>query len=226
MSAPGAFARVSGPRRRRADGAHPDDHRRHCFATRARTLPGDIGAVFATSSVGGPVLGRLSDGANRLVADLLDHVPLGLCALGMTSNVLRRVPYHPAQHKLDVIGSVLMMAASVALLFALTWGGVASSGFSPQDRRAAVRFSRALGSVFLRLVRKASRSSHCLFSPSGRPLVATLAGACNKGTLVGMTIFVPLYFEDDLHLSASESGMALIPLMGATVIFFQRSPAA
>jgi MFS family permease len=37
------------------------------------------------------------------------------------------------------------------------------------------------------------------------------------GTLVGMTIFVPLYFEVVLHLSASESGMALIPLMGATV---------
>src|SRR5262249_56603814 len=48
---------------------------------------------------------------------------------------------------------------------------------------------------------------------------ATLAGACNMGTLVGMTIFVPLYFEVVLHLSASESGMALIPLMGATVTF-------
>jgi MFS family permease len=39
------------------------------------------------------------------------------------------------------------------------------------------------------------------------------------GTLVGMTIFVPLYFEVVLHLSASESGMALIPLMAATVTF-------
>ena len=32
-----------------------------------------------------------------------------------------------------------------------------------------------------------------------------------------MTIFVPLYFEVVLHLSASQSGLALIPLMGATV---------
>jgi MFS family permease len=55
----------------------------------------------------------------------------------------------------------------------------------------------------------------------GNPVVrcATLAGACNMGTLVGMTIFVPLYFEVVLHLSASESGMALIPLMAATVAF-------
>jgi MFS family permease len=48
---------------------------------------------------------------------------------------------------------------------------------------------------------------------------ATLAGACNMGTLVGMTIFVPLYFEVVLHLSASQSGLALIPLMAATVTF-------
>jgi MFS family permease len=39
------------------------------------------------------------------------------------------------------------------------------------------------------------------------------------GTLVGMTIFAPLYFDSVLHLSASQSGLALIPLMGATVTF-------
>ena len=55
----------------------------------------------------------------------------------------------------------------------------------------------------------------------GNPVVrcAALAGACCMGTLVGMTIFVPLYFEVVLHLSAGQSGMALIPLMGATVMF-------
>ena len=53
----------------------------------------------------------------------------------------------------------------------------------------------------------------------GNPVVrcAALAGACNMATLVGMTIFVPLYFEVVLHLSAEQSGLALIPLMGATV---------
>jgi MFS family permease len=38
------------------------------------------------------------------------------------------------------------------------------------------------------------------------------------GTLVGMTIFVPLYFEVVHHLTAGQSGIALIPLMGATVL--------
>jgi sugar phosphate permease len=38
------------------------------------------------------------------------------------------------------------------------------------------------------------------------------------GALVGMTIFVPLYFEVVQGLSASQSGLALIPLMGGTVV--------
>jgi MFS family permease len=33
-----------------------------------------------------------------------------------------------------------------------------------------------------------------------------------------LTIFVPLYFETVIHLSASQSGLALIPLMGASVV--------
>ena len=52
----------------------------------------------------------------------------------------------------------------------------------------------------------------------GNPVVrcAALAGACMMCMLVGMTIYVPLYFEVVLHFSAGQSGLALIPLVGAT----------
>ena len=47
--------------------------------------------------------------------------------------------------------------------------------------------------------------------------VGTASVSCVFGTMIGLSIFVPLYFEVVLHLSASESGLALIPLMGGTV---------
>ena len=47
---------------------------------------------------------------------------------------------------------------------------------------------------------------------------AALAGSCTMATLVGMTIFMPLYFEVVMHLSASQSGLGLIPLLGATAM--------
>src|ERR1019366_6152275 len=122
---------------------------------------GYIGAVFATSSIGGPVLGGFLTEHLDWSLIFWINLPLGLAALGMTSNVLKRVPFHPRKHRLDVIGALLMTSAAVALL-----------GFL--------------------VVRCGAR-----------------AGACAMATLVGMTIFVPLYFEVVLPLSASQSGMAL-----------------
>jgi hypothetical protein len=41
---------------------------------------------------------------------------------------------------------------------------------------------------------------------------AMLAGGCALGVLIGLTVHLPLYYEVVYHLSASEAGLALIPL--------------
>ncbi len=180
---------------------------------------GYIGAVFAVSSVGGPVLGGFLTEHIDWSLIFWINLPLGLVALGMTSSVLRRVPFHPRKHRLDVIGALLMMSAAVALLLALSWGGRRFEWISPQIGMLLLTSAILWGLFAWRLV--STREPFLPLAVLGNPVVrcATLAGACNMGTLVGMTIFVPLYFEVVLHLSASESGMALIPLMAATVAF-------
>ncbi len=180
---------------------------------------GYIAAVFATSSVGGPVLGGFITQHLDWSLIFWINLPLGLVALGITSNVLKRVPFHPRKHELDVVGALLMMAAAVALLLALSWGGRKFDWISAQTA-ALLLTSAVLWSLFAwRLV--TTKEPFLPLAVLANPVVRTaaLAGASCMATLVGMTIFVPLYFEVVLHLSASESGMALIPLMGATVIF-------
>jgi predicted MFS family arabinose efflux permease len=44
-----------------------------------------------------------------------------------------------------------------------------------------------------------------------------LSAALTMGTMVGLSIYVPVYFQAVVGLSASASGLALIPLMGGTV---------
>jgi len=180
---------------------------------------GYIGAVFALSSVGGPVLGGFLTEHIDWSLIFWINLPLGLVALGMTSSVLRRVPYHPRKRRLDFIGAGLMMTAAVLLLLALSWGGRRYEWISPQIGLLLLGSAILWGLFAWRLV--SIREPFLPLTVLGNPVVrcAALAGACNMGTLVGMTIFVPLYFEVVQHLSASQSGMALIPLMGATVAF-------
>jgi EmrB/QacA subfamily drug resistance transporter len=178
---------------------------------------GYIGAVFAASSVGGPVLGGFLTEQFDWSLIVWINQPMGIVALGMTSNVLKRVPYHPRMHRLDLVGACLMMAAAVALLLALSWGGRKFDWISA-DSGALLLASGVLWGLFAwRLIK--AQEPFLPLAVLGNPVVrcAALAGACNMGVLVGMTIFVPLYFETVLHLSAGQSGLALIPLMGATV---------
>ena len=178
---------------------------------------GYIGAVFATSSIGGPVLGGFLTEHLDWSLIFWINLPLGLAALGMTSNVLKRVPYHPRKHKLDVIGALLMTSAAVALLLALSWGGRWFDWISAPFGALLLASAILWGLFAWRLL--ATVEPFLPLAVLGNPVVrcAALAGACAMATLVGMTIFVPLYFEVVLHLSTSQSGMALIPLMGATV---------
>ena len=179
---------------------------------------GYIGGVFAASSMGGPVLGGFLTEHLDWSLIFWINLPLGFVALGMTSNALRLVPFHARKHRLDVLGAVLMMAASVALMLALSWGGRYYDWISWRTG-ALLLGSATLWGLFVWRLMSVSEPFLPL-SVLGNPVVrcAALAGACNMGTLVGMTIFVPLYFEVVQHLSAGQSGLALIPLMGATVL--------
>ena len=53
----------------------------------------------------------------------------------------------------------------------------------------------------------------------GNPVVAmgTLAACFGMGVFIGLTIYMPIYLETVYRLSASQSGLALIPLMVGTV---------
>ena len=46
---------------------------------------------------------------------------------------------------------------------------------------------------------------------------ATLAACFAMGTFIGLTIYVPIYLEGVIGLTASQSGLALVPLMLGTV---------
>jgi len=179
---------------------------------------GYISIVFGVASIGGPVIGGFF--AQHLHWSLIFwiNVPIGLLAFGMTNSVLKRLPRHERPHRLDVAGAVLMVLATVLLLLALTWGGTRFA-WASAPILALLAGSAVLWALFtFRLI--TAREPFLPLSLLTNPVVGfgTASVACVFGTMIGLSIFVPIYFQMVLGLSASASGLALIPLMGGTVI--------
>jgi EmrB/QacA subfamily drug resistance transporter len=174
-------------------------------------------AVFVTSSVGGPVLGGFFAEYLHWSWIFWINLPLGLGAYLLTNRVLKRLPRHEQPHRIDVIGALLMLAAAVPLLLALTFGGTTYRWTSPEilGLLAASLVGWALFSWRLATAEEPFIPPSVLAHPVVRNGVVSLFFAV--GALIGLSVFIPLYFEAVLGLSAAGSGTALIALMGGAV---------
>lgn len=171
------------------------------------------GSVWIIAGGLGPVLGGVI--AEHLHWSMIFwlNVPLALAAAFLSHRQLRRVPVHERSHKIDVTGALLMMAAAVALLLALTWGGTRFPWFS-QQIELLLAASVLLTGIFIWWVLRA-REPFLPLAIMKNPVMraGSLTSACAQGVAIGLTIYVPIYYELVHGLSASESGIALIPIV-------------
>jgi EmrB/QacA subfamily drug resistance transporter len=177
-------------------------------------------AVFVTSSVAGPALGGFF--AQYLHWSLIFwiNVPLGALAFFMTNARLARLPEQRHPHRLDWLGAIWLALAASLLLLALgrseTPGGAPGLSLQAVAPFAASTLCWTLFALRTRRVEEPFIPLSVLTNSIAR--AATLASAFGLGAFVGLSVVMPLYFEGALGLTASQSGLALIPLMIATVI--------
>ncbi len=174
------------------------------------------GSIWIIAGAGGPVLGGVI--AEHLHWSMIFwlNIPLGVIAALLSYRQLRLVPVHERAHKIDVTGAVLMMAAATALLLALTWGGTRYPWLS-QQIAGLIAAALLFAATFLWWVLRVPEPFLPL-SVLNNPVMRTgcLTSACSQGVSIGLTIFVPLYYELVHGLSASDSGFALIPIVMMT----------
>jgi EmrB/QacA subfamily drug resistance transporter len=174
--------------------------------------------MFMIASILGPVLGGILTDHLHWSFIFWINLPLGGIAMVMTSRALRQLPRHDRPHRLDVLGVSLMVSAAIILLLALDWGGVRYRWTSWQ---IVVLFavSIVLWASFAGRLLTAREPFIPLSILRGRLTSAiTCAGFFSIGTIIGITIYSPLYCQMAIGASASASGIALIGFMvGATL---------
>jgi EmrB/QacA subfamily drug resistance transporter len=177
-----------------------------------------IASVFATSSVLGPVLGGVL--ADQLHWSLIFwiNLPLGAAALWMTHHNLRLLPRHEKPHQLDVVGALLMIAATIAFLLALNWGGSHYPWLS-FEIAGLVAASLVFALLFvLRLTTAREPLLPLAILKNSVVAYGTASACCVMGIFIGLSIYVPVYFEEVIGLSPSHTGAALIPLVGGVML--------
>jgi EmrB/QacA subfamily drug resistance transporter len=181
-------------------------------------IQGYFATVFASSSVIGPVAGGVLAEHLHWSFIFWINLPLGAVAWWMTSSSLRQLPRHDRPHRLDVLGAILMVAASVPLLLGLAWGGVHFPWNSQIILWLFVVSVIAWGLFTLRML------------TAGEPFLpvsvvvdkvvgpAVMTGFCASGILISLTVYIPIYLQVGLDTTASASGLALMPLASGVVL--------
>jgi EmrB/QacA subfamily drug resistance transporter len=168
--------------------------------------------VWTLAGIGGPVIGGVF--AEHLHWSMIFwiNVPLGIASLALLLPKMAKIPTFHRRRKVDWSGGVLLMASAVVFMLVLTWGGNKYAWLSPVIT-AMIGSAVALALAFVWHARRASEPFLPLPLMGGSVVpYAMAAGGCALGAMLGLTVHMPLYYEAVYHLSASESGMGLIPL--------------
>src|SRR4051812_19958188 len=168
--------------------------------------------VWTAAGIGGPIVGGVF--AEHLHWSMIFwiNVPLGIASLAMLLPKMGKIPTFHRRRKVDLAGGLLLMASAVVFMLGLSWGGNKYAWLSPAIM-AMIGASLALALAFVWHARRAAEPFLPLPLMGGSVVpYAMAAGGCALGAMLGLTVHMPLYYEAVYHLSASESGLALIPL--------------
>jgi MFS family permease len=146
------------------------------------------------------------------------NLPIGVGSLMLLLPRLRKVPDFHRHRKLDWTGGLLLMISAVVFLLALTWGGHKFAWLSPTIL-GMIGSAVVLMAAFVIHARTTEEPFLPLPLISG-PVVpfSMVAGGSAMGTMIAMIVHLPIYYEAVYRLSASEAGIALIPLVAVSVL--------
>lgn len=174
---------------------------------------GLVTAVFGLSAVIGPLLGGFITDRFSWHWIFYINLPLGIPIVALFIRFFPPMRPSGVRHRIDFLGLTALILCVVPLMLGLSWGGV-QYGWTSSQIVGALSMSALMGVLFVLVESRAAEPIIPLAIFRNREVaLSSIAIFCAGFGMFGATIFIPLYFQGVLGLSATASGSFLMPMM-------------
>ncbi|MFF9524811.1 MDR family MFS transporter [Streptomyces achromogenes] len=178
---------------------------------------GMMAGVMALAMIGGPLVGgTITDNWGWRWAFYI-NLPLGAVALALVTVVLQ-LPKKRSKAGIDYLGVVLLTVGITAIVLVTTWGGTEYAWTSARIMElTGIGVAALIGFVFWQTKAAEPVLPLHIFKSRNFTLMAVI-GFITGFVMFGATLFLPLYQQAVQGASATNSGLLLLPMLGAMLV--------
>ncbi|MFB7780952.1 MDR family MFS transporter [Streptomyces bauhiniae] len=178
---------------------------------------GMMAGVMALAMIGGPLVGGTITDNWGWRWTFYINLPLGAVALALVSAVLH-LPKKRSKAGIDYLGVVLLTVGITAIVLVTTWGGTEYAWTSARIMElTALGVVSLVGFVFWQTKAAEPVLPLHIFKNLNFTLMSVI-GFVTGFVMFGATLFLPLYQQAVQGASATNSGLLLLPMLGAMLV--------
>ncbi|MCW7945523.1 transporter [Streptomyces hygroscopicus] len=178
---------------------------------------GMMAGVMALAMIGGPLVGgTITDHWGWRWAFYI-NLPLGVVALAAISVVLH-LPKKRSQARIDYLGAALLTVGITSIVLVTTWGGTEYAWTSARIMElTGIGVAALVGFGFWQTRAAEPVVPLHIFRSRNFSLMSAI-GFITGFVMFGATLFLPLYQQAVQGASATNSGLLLLPMLGAMLV--------